>query len=204
MYSWALASTGVRQILEVIGARQGVDGVAHRGLVGDDLLGAQGHLHRGLRRQGQGLVEGVGVQGLGAAQHRAQGLEGHPHDVVQGLLGGQGAAGGLGVEAQHHGAGVLGPEALLHDLGPEAAGRPEFGHLFQEIRVGVEEEGEPRPEFIHLHARLDGRLDVGDAVGQGEGDLLHRGGAGLPDVVAADADGVPLGHFLGADTRRCR
>ena len=62
----------------------------------------------------------------------------------------------------------------------------------------AEEEGEPGPELIHLHARGNGRLDVGDAVGQGKGDFLHRGGAGFPDVVAADADGVPLGHFLGA------
>ena len=181
----------VGKVFDVIGTRQGVDGVADVGLIGHHLLGAQRHLDRQLGGQGQGLVIGVGVQGLGAAQHGAHGLEGHPHDVVQGLLGRQRAAGGLGVETEHHGLGVLSVEALLHDLGPQAPGGPELGHFLQEVGVGVEEEGEPGTELIHLHARGNGRVDVGDAVGQGKGDFLHRGEAGFPDVVAADADGVP-------------
>ena len=41
-------------------------------------------------------------------------------------------------------------------------------------------------------------LDVGDAVGQGEGDLLHGGRTGLADVIARDRDRVPLRHLLGA------
>ena len=42
-----------------------------------------------------------------------------------------------------------------------------------------------------------GGLDVGDAVGEGEGEFLRGGGAGLAHVVAADGDGVPLGDFGG-------
>ena len=38
--------------------------------------------------------------------------------------------------------------------------------------------------------------DVGDAVGEGEGDLLRGGRAGLAHVVAGDGDGVPLGHLV--------
>ena len=39
---------------------------------------------------------------------------------------------------------ILSPEALLHDLGPQAPGGPELGDFLQEIEVGVEKEGEPR------------------------------------------------------------
>lgn len=59
------------------------------GLVGDDLLGAQGDGGALLRGQGQGLVVGVGVEAVCAAEDRRQGLDGHPGDVVQGLLRGE-------------------------------------------------------------------------------------------------------------------
>src|SRR4030065_523463 len=39
-------------------------------------------------------------------------------------------------------------------------------------------------------------LDVGDGVGEGEGDFLDGGAAGLAHVVAADADGVPGGDVV--------
>ena len=61
--------------------------------------------------------------------------------------------------------------------------------------MGVEEEGELRGEVVDEQAGLEGGLDVGDAVGEGEGDFLDGGGAGLADVVAADGDGVPTGEF---------
>jgi hypothetical protein len=99
------------------------------------------------------------------------------------------------VEAQHLGPGVLGVEPLLHDLGPQAPGRPELGDFFQKIEMRVEKERQPGAELVHLQPRGNGRVHVGNAVGQGEGHFLHRGGTGLPDMVAADADGVPLGHF---------
>ena len=59
-------------------------------------------------------------------------------------------------------------------------------------------------EAVHGQAALHRRLDVGDGVGQGEGDLLDGRAAGLADVVAGDADGVPVGHVLRCSTRRCR
>ena len=93
------------------------------------------------------------MQRLRSSQHCGQSLPGDPDDVVVRLLGGQGAPGRLGVEAKHPGARVFGLEAVLHDLGPEPAGSPVLGHLFQEIQVGVEEEREPRAEFIHIQTR---------------------------------------------------
>ena len=44
------------------------------------------------------------------------------------------------------------------------------------------------PSAIHVEPGVARRLDVGDRVGEGEGDLLHRRRAGLADVVAADRD----------------
>ena len=52
------------------------------------------------------------MEGLGAAEHGSQGLERGADDVVLGLLGGQADAGGLGMEAQHDRAGVLGVETV--------------------------------------------------------------------------------------------
>ncbi len=56
----------------------------------------------------------------------------------------------------------------------------------------TEEEGEPGGERVHIQASLDGCLNVGNAVGHGEGDLLDRGATGFPHVVTTDADGIPL------------
>src|SRR6202171_2211300 len=105
-----------------VGTSQRVRGVGDAGLVTEHLLGAERDTHGGLGRQRQGFVHRVRVQRLAAAEDSGQGLHGHPHDVVLGLLGGERAARRLRVEAQHGGARVPGPEALRHDPRPEAAG----------------------------------------------------------------------------------
>ena len=138
------------------------------------------------------------MERLRAAEDRGHGLDGGTGDVDFGLLRGEGGAGGLGVEAKHPGARILRAEALAHDAGPEAAGGAEFGDLFDEVVVRVEEEREARGEAVDVETGVDGSLDVGHAVGQGEGDLLRGGGAGLAHVVAGDGDGVPIGDFGGS------
>ena len=100
--------------------------------------------------------------------------------------------------------GILGAEVVAHDARPHAAGGAELRHFFQEIAVRVEEERQPGRELVHVETGVNGGLHVGHAVGQGEGDLLHRGRAGLAHVVAGDGDGVPLGHVLRWRRRRCR
>jgi hypothetical protein len=57
-------------------------------------------------------------------------------------------------------------------------------------------------ELVHVQPARDGCLDVGEAVGQGEGQLLRCRAAGLADVVAADADGVPLRQLVRAELHR--
>ena len=84
------------------------------------------------------------------------------------------------------------------------AGRAELGDLLQQVVVGVEEERQPRAEAVHLQPRGEGGLDVGDAVGQRERDLLHRRRARLADVVAADRDRVPAAAARRRSRRTCR
>jgi hypothetical protein len=64
--------------------------------------------------------------------------------------------------------------------------------------VAVEEESEAGREVVDLESPRQGRLDVGDRVGEREGDLLHRRAPLLADVVAGDRDRVPLRDALAA------
>src|SRR5207245_11139711 len=64
-------------------------------------------------------------------------------------------------------------------------------------------------EVIDGEAGVEGRLDIGDAVGQGEGDLLDGRRARLANVVARDGDRVPgrqilaaIGEEVGDDAHR--
>ena len=79
----------VREALDVVGAGQRVGGLGHARLVRQDLLRPQGQSGGLLGRQGEGLVAGVRVQALGAAEHRRQGLDRRAHDVVVDRLGGE-------------------------------------------------------------------------------------------------------------------
>jgi hypothetical protein len=44
------------------------------------------------------------------------------------------------MEAQPHGTGILGMEAVAHNLRPYAARRPQFADLLKEIYVRIEKE----------------------------------------------------------------
>ena len=142
------------------------------------------------------------MKGLCPAQHGGQRLGGRPDDVVVGFLGREGASRRLCVEPHQHGPRVPGLEAILHDAGPQAPGSPQLGDLLEKIDVGIPEKGEPPRKVVHGHAPLDALLHVGDAVVDGERQFLHRRGPGLADMIAADADGVPPGHFPGPEFHR--
>ena len=184
--------------LDEVGAGERVDGVGDPRLVGEHLLGAQGDPRGALGGQGQRLVEAVGVQGLGAAGDGGEALQGDADDVDLGLLGLQGHPAGLGVEADLHRVGVPGPEPLRDDLRPHPPHRAELGDLLEDVVVAVEEEGEARRELVDREASLQRRFDVGDRVGEREGDLLDGRAALLADVVAGDRDRVPFRHVLPA------
>ncbi len=136
------------------------------------------------------------MERLGAAADGGEALEGDADDVVERLLGGEGDAAGLGVEAELHRLRILGSEALAHDLGPHAAGGAELRDLLEHVVVAVEEEREAGREGVDLEAGVDGGLGVGDAGAEGEGDFLDGGAALLTEVVAGDRDRVPLRDVL--------
>ena len=56
----------------------------------------------------------------------------------------------------------------------------------------VEEKRDPFAEPIHVEARVDRRLHVGDRVREGERHFLNGRRAGFADVIAADGNGVPV------------
>ena len=94
--------------------------------------------------------------------------------------------------------GFVAPKRSRMIARPQPPRRAELRHLLEEVVVRVEEEGEPRAELVRREARRDRRLAVGDAVREREGELLHRGRAGLADVVPGDRDRVPARQPLGA------
>src|SRR6478752_2746748 len=85
---------------------------------------------------------------------------------------------------------------LLHVTRPDATCGSQLSDLLEEVVVDVPEEGETRREIIDVQPTLDAALDVREAIGQRERQLLRRRGACLADVVAGDGDGVPLRRML--------
>ncbi len=116
-----------------------------------------------------------------------------------GLLRGQGDTGGLRVEAHQQRALGARAEALAHLSRPDPPRRPVLRDLLEEVEVRVEEERQARREVVHVEAALDGRLDVGEPVRKRERELLRRGRARLPDVVARDRDRVEERHLPRAE-----
>ena len=155
--SLGLALQPVGQRLQVVRPAQRVGHVGHPGLVGEDLLGPERDADRFLGGQRQGLVQRVGVERLGAAQHRGQRLVRHPGHVVVRLLRGQRHPGRLAVEPHLPAARVPRAVALAHVPGPDPARGPELGDLLEEVVVDVPEEGEPGREAVHVEARGPGR-----------------------------------------------
>ena len=178
----ALELVGER--LDVPGAAERVGDVGDAGLLHQHLLRAQRDLGGLLRRQREHLVEGVGVQRVGAAEHGGERLDGCAHDVVVRLLRGERNAGRLGVEPQPLRALVGGAVHVAQPTGPDAPRCAELRDLLEEVDVRVEEERQARREPVDVEAARETELDVAEPVGEGERQLLRSGRAGLADVVA--------------------
>ena len=172
--------------------------MADAGLLGEDQLGVAGDPGREVGRQRQRLVEGVGVQRLGAAEHRGERLDRGADHVVVGVRRLQRHAAGLAVGAQHQRARVLRRELPLHQLGPQEARRAQLGDLHEEVHADAEEERQARRELVDRQAARRGGARVLQAVGEREGELLHAGRARLLHVVARDRDRVEPRHVLRA------
>ena len=164
--------------------------------MGEDQLGVAGDARAEFRGQREGLVEGIGVQALGTAEHGAHRLEGRAHDVVVGVLSLQRHAGGLAVGAQHQRLGVLRAE-FRHDPRPQQPGSAQLCGLGEEIHADAKEERQARGKGVHVEAAFQRRADVLAPVCEGEGQLLHQRGPGFLHMVAGDRDRVEARHGLG-------
>ena len=165
----------------------------------DDLLRPERE-RRGLgRRQRERLVERVGVQRVGAAEHRRQRLQRRADDVVVRLLRRERDAGRLAVETQLPRSFASCAEPIAHRLRPDPSRGAELRDLLEEVVMHVPEEAEPRREVVDVHPALHALLDVADAVGERERELLGGRRARLADVVAAHRNGVPLRRFRRAE-----
>ena len=129
----------VGEVFDGVGAGDGIGCVGDASFVGEDLLGAQGDEHGILGGKGECFVHRIGVERLAAAEGGGEGLDGDADDIVFGLLGGQGGAGGLRVEAEEERARIFCAETVAHEFGPEAASGAVLGDFFEEVAVGVEE-----------------------------------------------------------------
>ena len=125
-------------------------------------------------------------------------LDRYANNVVVGLLRRKGDPGRLGMRSEHPALGVLGSVTFAHEPCPYAPTRTELGDFLIKVIVHVPEKGESRREVIYIHPALDTPLDVSQAVGKGKGELLDGRRSGLTNVVAGDADGVPVGIVLRA------
>ena len=93
-------------------------------------------------------------------------------------------------------AALVGAVAVAHGDRPDAPGHPPE-HRVLGVHAVAEEERQVGGEVVDVHAPGQVGLDVGEGVGQGEGELGDRVRARLGDVVAGDRHRVEVPHLLG-------
>ena len=191
----SLAGDFVGELLYIVGTGPRVDFAANLRFVLDINLGVAGYTRTEVGRQGNSLVEGIGVERLGVAENGCHGFHAGAAHVVERVLFGERPSGGLRVGAEHHRLRVLGAEAL-GDLGPQHTGGAHLGNLHEVVHTDGPEEGKARGEGIDVDAGVDTRAEVVHAVGQRIGQLNVGGGTGFLHVVTGDGDAVELRHLL--------
>ena len=97
----------------------------------------------------------------------------------------------------HPGSWVLGADPVPHHPRPQPARRPQFADFLEEIVLDVPEEGNPRCHEIRRQAALHGLGHVAMSRGEREGELLHRVGTCIANVIAGDAHRIVARHRLG-------
>jgi len=181
------------QFFHHVGTSPGVHHIGDVGFFLDDQLGVPGDAGRKLRGQGDGLIQGIGMQGLGAAEDGRHGFNGGPHHVVVRILFGEGPTRGLAVGPQHHGLGLLRVE-LAHDAVPQHPTSAHLGNFQVEIHANGPEEGQAAREGIHVQPRIDPSTHIFQTIRQGESQFQSLGRPGFLDVVTGNGNGVELGH----------
>ena len=97
------------------------------------------------------------------------------------------------MRAQHLRFGVLRPQPF-HDIVPQMACGAHLGDLHEEVHADAPEEGQARREGIDVEASFHRALGVFLAVGDGEGQFLHRSRPRLVHMIARDRNAVEFRH----------
>src|SRR3989441_9581983 len=138
------------------------------------------------------------MERLCSTEDACKGLDCNTDNVVVRLLRGQSLTACLGVKSQLARFRIPGFETVLHDPGPDSTRSSELRDLLQEVVPAGKEEGELWSELVYLESPVKSRLHVFDCVCKAEAEFLNRVRARLANVITANADRVPVGHFVGA------
>ena len=182
----------VGQFVHDVGALHRVLRLGPAALLVDDELNRQGAAHRFFGGGGDGLVVGVGVEGVGVVLNRQQGLQGGSDVVEVDLLRVEAASARLNVVLELLTA-LVGPVHVAHRDRPNAACDPADDRVFGVEPVG-EEERQVGCELVDVHASAAVVFHVGEAVGKRQGELRDGVGTRLGDVVARDGHGVVVAN----------
>ena len=154
-----------------------------------------GDSRREIRRQGNGLVERIGMKGLGSAQCCGHGFKGSARNVVVGLLLGQAPARGLAVRPEDSTLGIFGIERS-HDSVPDRPSGAELGHFGHKVHPNGPKEAESRSKFVDVKARRKSGAQILQPVCKRIGEFQFGRGAGLVHVVSRDRNAIEFGHAL--------
>ena len=87
------------------------------------------------------------MERLAPAEHGSKGLNGHPNNVVERLLGLEGDTTGLGMKP-HARRSIVRTEPFSGQASPESAGGPELGCLLEQVVMTGEEERQSRSKAV--------------------------------------------------------
>src|SRR4051812_23066686 len=182
----------VGERLDEVASSQRIGGLRYLGLVGDDLLDPQ----RGARGKLGGNRERFVIRGGEDALHAGAGdgerLERRAGDVVERLGPGQRMTAADEGGAQPPALRLLRAVAVAEELRPDAPRRPVLRHLFEEVRVRIEKEGEPGREAVGREPAADQLLDVRLAGGERVRRFFRRSRPRV-SIMGGDADRIEPG-----------
>ena len=141
------------QRLDIPASAERIGDRGHPAFLGQDQLGVARDPRREIGRQRDRLVEAVGVQRLGPAQHRRQRLDRGADDIIVRVLLGQRHAAGLAVGAEQLRLLRLGAE-IGHDPRPQSPRRAQLRDLHEQVHADAEEEAQARREIVDVEPAL--------------------------------------------------
>ena len=136
------------------------------------------------------------MEGLSTTQNARHGLKSRTRYINLRLLCCKAAASSLCVKPQFPGTGIFCTVLIFHMSCPDAPCSTKLSNLFQKVEVGVEKEREPGCKLVNINTALYGMLHITKSIQQCERQFLGSGGACLPDMVAANRNGVELWHLI--------